>query len=161
MHCNSSLQVVTKNCNTLHVSTLSVAARYHSALLQSVAVCCSVLQCVAVTTVRCCRAMQCVAVFCSVLQLPQCVVAERCSVLQCFAVCCSYHSALLQSVAVCCSVLQCFAVTTVRCCRALQCVAVFCSVLQCVVAASHGTAQKAKATCRENFLPGHDLVLSV
>ena len=57
-----------------------------------VAMCFSVLQCVAV----CC---QCVAVCCSVLQC----VAVCCDMLQCVAVCCS----VLQCVAVCCSVLQC------------------------------------------------------
>jgi len=77
---------------------------------QLVAVCCSVLQCVAVFRVAVCRSVsQCVAVCCSVLQ--------------CVAVCCS----VLQCVTVCCSVLQCVAV----CCSALQCVAVCCSVLQC------------------------------
>jgi len=63
-----------------------------------------------------CSVLQCVAVCCSVLQ---CVAVCR-SVLQCFAVCCS----VLQCVAVCCSVLQCVAV----CCSVLQCVAVCCSV---------------------------------
>ena len=67
----------------------------HSRVLQCVAVCCSVLQCVAVL-------LQCVAVCYSVLQC----VAVRCSVLQCVAVCYS----VLQCVAVCCSVLQCVAV---------------------------------------------------
>jgi len=75
-------------------------------------VCCSVLQCFAVSQVRsvavcCCVMLQCVAVLC-------------CSVLQCFAVsqarsvavCCCV---MLQCVAVlCCSVLQCFAVSQVR-----------------------------------------------
>jgi len=77
-----------------------------SAMLQCVAVCCSVLQCAAV----CCSVLQCVAVCCSVLQ--------------CAAVCCS----VLQSVAVCCSLLQCAAV----CCSVLQSAAVCCSVLHCV-----------------------------
>jgi len=89
------------------------------------AVCCSVLQCVAVyysvwycTTecskcshtesqvycgVKCiavwCRVLQCVTVCCSVLQC----VAEVCSVLQCVTVCCS----VIQRVAVCCNMLQC------------------------------------------------------
>ena len=63
-----------------------------------VAVCCSVLQCVA----ECCSVLQSVAVYCSVLQ--------------CVAVCCS----VLQGVAGCCRVLQCVA----GCCSMLQGVAV-------------------------------------
>ena len=46
-----------------------------------IAVCCSVLQCVA----SCRSVLQCVVVCCSVLQC----VAVCCSVLQCVAVCCS------------------------------------------------------------------------
>jgi len=72
------------------------------------AMCCSVLQCVAVY----CSALQCVAVCCSVMwwnavccSALQCV-AVRCSALQCVTVCCS----VLQRVAVCCSALQCVAV---------------------------------------------------
>ena len=68
----------------------------------SVAVCCSVLQCVAVWN----SILQCVAVCCSVLQcVAACCSVSQCvgSVLQCVAVCCS----VLQCVAVCCSVLQC------------------------------------------------------
>ena len=98
-------------------------------MLQCVAVCCSVLQCVA-------DALKCVAVRCSVLSVrcrvhyiatcnitnifffyedifsnrcqlhshgtKQCVALDR----RCVAVCCS----VLQCVAVCCSVLQCVAV---------------------------------------------------
>jgi len=64
---------------------------------ERVAVCCSVLQCVAahlamrVWTRACCSALQCVAVRCSVLQrMLKCRcgherVAVRCSVLQCVA----------------------------------------------------------------------------
>ena len=50
-------------------------------MLQSVAECCSVLQCDAV----CCSVLQCVAVCCSVLQCG----AVCCSVVQCGAVWCS------------------------------------------------------------------------
>ena len=57
----------------------------------SIAVCCSVLRCVAI----CCSGLQCVAICCSVMQC----VAVCGSVLQCVAVCCS----VLQCVAVCCS----------------------------------------------------------
>jgi len=83
----------------------SVAVRC-SVIQMCVAVCCSVLQCVAMCP--------CVAVCCSVLQS----VVECCSVLQCVAVCCS----VLQSV--------------VECCRVLQRVAVCCSVLQSVAVCS-------------------------
>jgi len=82
--------------------------------LQCVAVCCSVLQYVAVC---------CVAVCDKRTKFHLRFITERSlirySVLQCVAVCCS----VLQCVAVCCSVLQCVAV----CCSMLQCV-----VLQCV-----------------------------
>jgi len=87
-----------------------------------VAVCCSVLQCVAVGklvgfvcfNLRSCSVLQCVAVCVSVVCLdPPCV-------LQCVAVCCS----VLQCVAVCCSVLQCVLALFVFI------YLVFCSVLQ-------------------------------
>jgi len=65
-------------------------------LLQCVAVCCSVLQRVAVSF--CDRNRLCVE---------DAPVAVCCSVLQCVAVCCS----VLQRVTVCCSVLQCVAVS--------------------------------------------------
>ena len=112
-------------------------------VVQSVAVCCSLLWCVAV----CCNVA--VAAVDPVIRetLVSCVALCR-SVLQCVAVCCS----VLQCVPVCCSVLQCVVV----CCRVLlmwllrllqplspsfvrpwfhvlQCVAVCCTVLQCVV----------------------------
>ena len=51
-------------------------------------------------------------------------IAVCCRVLQCVAVCCS----VLQCAAVWCSVMQCVAV----CCSVLQCVAVYCGVVQCV-----------------------------
>ena len=118
---------------------------------QCVAVCCSVLQCVAVcgwhptyaarrqasdyhTTATRKRSLIC----CRVLQWLH-HVAPCCTVLHRVAVCC----------AVCCSVLQCVAV----CCKdtirsihsgtqkkqpgVLQCVAVCCSVLQCVADTLH------------------------
>ena len=93
-------------------------------MLQCVAVCYSVLQCVAVDA--CLQLAQVL----HLLPLLQCAaaatpVAVSCSVLQCAAVCCS----VLQCVASYCSVLQCVAV----CDSVLQCVAVAavcCSVLQ-------------------------------
>jgi len=121
---------------------------------QSIAACCSVLQCVCCSVV-CCKCfsfnrnespqidskivgsmgseLQCVAVCCSVLQRVAacCSVLQRvaacCSVLQCVAVCCS----VLQRVAVYCSMLQCVAVCC-SVCSVLQRVAACCSVLQCV-----------------------------
>ena len=81
-------------------------------VLQCVAVCCSVLKCVAVNSYNTAST--------STFTIYQ----VCCSVLQCVAVCCS----ALQSVAACCSVLQC----VTECCSVLQCVAVCCSVLQCV-----------------------------
>jgi len=72
--------------------------QFYYEVLQCVAVCCSVLQRVAV-----CRSVPwCVAVCCSVLQC----VAVYCSVSQCVAECCSE----LHFVIVCGSVLQCVAV---------------------------------------------------
>jgi len=73
----------------------------------------------------CCSVLQCVAVSVSCRKEPDILEDEKNTfLLQCVAVCCS----VLQCVAVCCSVLQCVAV----CCSVLQCVAVFavcCSVL--------------------------------
>jgi len=86
-------------------------------VLQSVAMRCSVLQCV----VECCIHARRVQI-CDIVSL-------RCGcifVLHCVALCCSG----LRCIAVCCSVLQCVAVF----CSVLQRVAVCCSVLQCVAA---------------------------
>jgi len=83
-------------------------------IFQCVAVCCSVLQCVAGVLQVCCK---CVAVCCSVLQC----VAVYCSVLQCIAVCFS----ALQCVALCCNVLQC----VTACCSVLQCAAACVAVI--------------------------------
>jgi len=69
--------------------------------LQCVAVCCSVLQCVAVQWMPMSTRFMCMCV--CALGVSACAqsVALCCSMLQSVAVCCS----LLQSVAVCCSVL--------------------------------------------------------
>jgi len=77
--------------------------------MQSVAVCCSVLQCV---TVRCSVAwdnmyshlnvLQCVAVCCSVLQY----IAVRYSVLQCVAVCCSALQCVAESHEIICTAIS-------------------------------------------------------
>jgi hypothetical protein len=87
---------------------------WHPGLQHSVAVCCSVLQCVAAR----CSVLQCSveALCCSVMCKLQCAAVLRCSTRRkerdireevADIPCCS---ALLQRVAVCCSVLQCAAV---------------------------------------------------
>ena len=86
-------------CDSLRTDSCQRCARSYLHRLLSgvcVAACCSVLllQYVAV----CCSVLQCVAVCFSVLQY----AAMCCSVLQCAAVCCG----VLQYAAVCCSVLQ-------------------------------------------------------
>ena len=105
--------------------------------LQSVAECCSVLQCVAVPSnwlKEMCSVWKRVAACCSVLQwivvlgiwlkeVCKCVAA-CCNVLQRVAACCS----VLQRVAACCSMLY----RVAACCGVLLCVAVSCSVLQSV-----------------------------
>ena len=99
----------------------------------------------------CCSVLQCVAVFCSVLKC----VTVCCNVLQCDLVCCS----VLRCVAVCCSVLECAVVCysvlqyVTVCCSVLQCVAVCCSVLQCVAVCCsvHNTAaQDARVSTLQN-----------
>jgi len=72
-------------------------------VLQFVAVCCSVLQCVAVSCRACGAFSQKTGLFCQGAGL-------CCSVLQCVAVCCS----VLQYVAVCCRECQCVAVVAKR-----------------------------------------------
>ena len=102
-------------------------------VLQCGAVCCSVLQCVAVVTVTC------MAKWCAWQRVS---VGWLC-MSQCGAVCCSSSCNALQCVAACCSVLQRVAVPSlhhdvhskewvgVRC-SVLQCAAICCFVLQCV-----------------------------
>jgi len=110
-----------------------------SQFLQCVALCCSVLQHVAVHrgVSRCVVVMERIlqsvcAVCCSVLRRGNIFCAWF---LQCVAMSCNDEMSfavsscrVLQGVAGCCRVLQCVAV----CCSVLQIVAVFCSVLQCV-----------------------------
>jgi len=69
-----------------------------------------VVQCVSPQVAVCCSVLQCVAVWCSVSRLKLQCVAMCCSVLQCVAVWCGVSRLKLQCVAVCCSVLQCVAV---------------------------------------------------
>jgi len=94
-------------CGRLYVTLTARVSLGGLYVLQCVALCCTLLQCVAVRveyvgrTLRtyvyiyvlqcvavCCSVLQCVAVCCSVLQF----VAVRCSALQCVAVCCSERS---------------------------------------------------------------------
>ena len=67
----------------------------------------------------CCSVLQCVAVSFGVANDDEREAFARTQV-----------ESVLQCVAVCCGVLQCVAV----CCNVLQCVVVCCSVLQCVAA---------------------------
>ena len=156
----SSLQAC---CSVLHCITVSscsdsniVAQGMCCSVLQCVAVCCAVFQCLPVPTATlskgiCCSVLQCVAVCCSVshcITVSSCsdsnIVAQGmcCSVLQCVAVCCSmslfwllqhHHS---RHVAVCCSVLAvCCSVSLFRLLQhhdSRSCVAVCCAVLRCV-----------------------------
>jgi len=117
-------------CCYVAVCVLQCVAVCYMCCSVHVAVCYSVLHCVAF----CCSVLHCVAVCCSVLQ---CVylcwrlrVVAIISKSQCVAVC------VLHVLAVYCivfnrlySVLQCIASSR----RALQCLAVSCSVLQCLV----------------------------
>jgi len=85
-------------------------------VLERVAVCCSLVQCVAVVAV-CCSVLQCVAVCCSVLET-SCQISSFLSWSVC-SMCCS----------VCCSVLR--RVRGVMPNVELTCIGVCCSVMQC------------------------------
>jgi len=118
-----------------------------ASVLQCVAVCCSMLQCVQCVAV-CCSMLQCVAVCCSMLQCVQCVAVSMCCYCvsqpnlrlwvlhvwyKCVAVCCS----VLQYVAVCpvcCSVYMLLLCQSAKraCVGVARVVQVCCSVLQCV-----------------------------
>jgi len=113
-------------------------------VLQCVAMCCIVLQCVADTCRKpiysvlqcvavCCSVLQCVAVCCSVLQIPSGSPSTSAARTQ------FWTSNPLSSLSSCASSFTgcideiplndtCMAV----CCNVLQCVAMCCSVLQCV-----------------------------
>jgi len=101
-------------------------------VLQRVAVCCSAWQCQTPDASHSCLQTQQSAVSCSVLQC----VAVCCSVLQCMAVSDARRLTLLPANTAISSELQCVAV----CCSVMQCVAVCCSVLQCV--AVHGSVRR-------------------
>jgi len=83
-------------------------------VLQSVAVCCSLIEIDRLSDTESSHVLQCVAVCCSVLHC----VAVRCRVLQCVAVLLKSNVSLIGSHHMCCSVLQRVAV-----CCVLQCVA--------------------------------------
>ena len=78
----------------------------------------------------CCSVLQCVAVWCSVEACCNDTPVQQ--VCECAAVCYS----VLQCVTVCCSVMQCWGVwqwhLRSACVRVLQCVTVHCSVRQCI-----------------------------
>jgi len=99
-------------------------------VLQRVAVCCGVLQCVAVY-IHISSALQCVAVRCSVLQR----VSACCGVLQSTS---TYHlrCSVLQYIAECRSLYPYFVCVAV-CCSVSQRATVWCSVLQRVVVCHH------------------------
>jgi len=144
---------VNLRCVSTHFQTPVLAIFGSKTRHARVAVCCSMLQCVAVRS----SVLQCVAVCCgeiearvhsfshvspillfnSHIQSQADRVAVCCSVLQCAVVCCS----VVQYVAVCCSVLQCVGIsssvasrlsnTAIGACPCIS-VAVCCSVMQCV-----------------------------
>jgi len=109
-----------------------------TSVLQCVAVCCSVLPCVAVASqpaplaistpfsftgtsvlqciAVCCSALQFVAVCCSVIAASPCLWPQAHPILIHRYECAEMFVAVLQCVTVCCSVLQCVAV----CCSVLQ-----------------------------------------
>jgi len=139
------------------------------ALLQCVAVCCSILQCVVV----CCSVLQCVAMVRRNITYPYVhhdCVAVRCSALQCeISRIHTWDMAILQCIAVRCSVFCCDIThpyaqhdCVAVCCSVLQCVAVSCHVWQCV--AGYGSIYHCEAVCyfRELTHPyaGHDSLIS-
>jgi len=104
------LQHTATHCNTQ--SRYGVGSiRSHRSLhckdvLQCVAVCCSVLQCVAVRSLLREGVLQCIAERCRVLQWAPCTARVCCSVLQCVVVRCSWLHTPRVCVAACCNVLQ-------------------------------------------------------
>ena len=119
IHDASGLTSWSSDCD---IFSEDLVSSQHCSVLQSVAMCCSVLQCVAVwTCIRGTQYLSCVAVCCSVLQC----VAACCNVLQCVAV--------YRSVSQCVDMYLGDPVSFV-CCSVSQCVAVCCSVLQRVAA---------------------------
>ena len=99
-------------------------------MLQCVAVCCSVLQCVAECFAVCCSTKSPALIHVFERNIQEDIVeivksqgiARSLLEVAVWCVCCS----VLQRVAACCSVLQCF----IACCSAFWCVAVCCSALK-------------------------------
>jgi len=143
----------TAKCNRVYCfCTCALRCEYARLCAKSVAVCCSVLQCVAV----CCSVLQCVALYCSQVQhtATHCnTLSTQSCILTMSCACTEAIRRVQQSVLVgyflitwwvcgmvslvCCSVLQCVAVRwgVLQCvaCSVLQYVAAkCCSVLQCV-----------------------------
>ena len=107
------------------------------------------IMCMSLRVAVCCGVLQCVAVWHRTHNKRAGILCVCLCVLQCVAVCCC----VLQCVAVCCSVLQCdkgptakeraYYVYVSACYSVLQCVAVCCSVLQC----DKGPTTKEQAYC--------------
>ena len=128
-------------CAALCRSVVQRSVPHNKSLKEiSVAVCCSVWQCVAV----CCSVLQSAAMCCSVLQCARscvCICTHSYSVLQCVAMCCS----VLQCVAVFCSVLQCA-------------VGIFYSVLQRIVV-PHNSSARCPNTHKIHAVPHNSQVI--
>ena len=128
--CRSVLQHVAACCSMLQCVAYNTAMCRN--VCKCVAVCCSVLQCVAYETAMCLSMCKCVAAFCSVLRfsiIHICINGrtERRACLQ-------QGRSILQCVVVFCSVfqflLQCVAVCVAGC-NVVYSFAVLCSDLQC------------------------------
>ena len=112
-------------CVSTHFQTPVLAIFGSKTRHARVAVCCSMLQCVAVRS----SVLQCVAVCCGEIEARVHSFSHVSPILL-------FHSHIQSQadrVAVCCSVLQC----AVVCCSVVQYVAVCCSVLQCVAVCCH------------------------
>jgi len=128
-------------CGSVSVTKKSASRCGLPAVVRCVAVCCSVLWCVAVCL---CGGAS------PVLAQHTCSIAVYCIVLQCDAACCS----VLTCVAVCCSVLQC--VCEEQLCQLLrhthrvaECGSVmYCAAVCCIVSMRRSTTQLLQHTCR-------------
>jgi len=105
--------------------------------LVCVAVCCSVLQCVAVCAEN---VLWNVEALSNSSLAPLQVFSVRCSALQCVAVCCWVT---------CCGILRRFPILF----RCLVCVAVCCSVLQCVAMCAENVLWNVEALSHSNLAP--------
>ena len=132
MRCSVSWGSARTQCNPLPAPRSQAHPTY--TMLQSVAECCRVLQCVAG---RCSVSWGSARTQCDPHPAPRTSTHPTHTVFQCVAVCCS----VLQCVAVSAGVLPDLTAiltgssninTSYSCCSVLQCAAVCCSVLQCV-----------------------------